>query len=196
MPYDFDWLAKQNGGTFDPQIFGDYRDPQGNGFDETNIFGGGGGGESLFDGSLFPDLDADFSTQFFAPAAAALPETPNRAAKKPDLIAQIDAMNNSEMSPGNDSAGMKSPAFSTAQIWYVMTADGPKTSAQSLTFARQQLSSCRKVQSGEVDMDALCSELAQKATCTGHGPEVEEKMFHRIVNKYVPSCPADGGKKK
>src|SRR5687768_4223328 len=27
---NFDWLAQQNGGQFDPQLFGDYREPQNN----------------------------------------------------------------------------------------------------------------------------------------------------------------------
>jgi AP-1-like factor len=50
----FDLFAQQNGGQFDPQLYGDYREPQ------SNILTGSG-----FDDSFFNDaLDADFFTPF------------------------------------------------------------------------------------------------------------------------------------
>ncbi|SPO04859.1 related to AP1-like transcription factor [Cephalotrichum gorgonifer] len=70
----FDWLAQQNGGQFDPQLYGDYREPQ------NNIL-------SLED-TFFNDaaIDMDFFTPYNLP-----PTVPAAPAPKKDLVAQINA---------------------------------------------------------------------------------------------------------
>lgn len=66
----FDWLAQQNGGQFDPQLFGDYREPQ------DSILA-----NPSFDELLNDSLDADFITPYYtAPVAP-----------KKNLIEEIDA---------------------------------------------------------------------------------------------------------
>ncbi|KAM0331612.1 hypothetical protein ACHAQA_003291 [Verticillium albo-atrum] len=74
-----DWLAQQNGGQFDPQLFGDYRDPQ------TAAIP-----TATFDDSFFNDaLDTDFFMPYnMAPSPA--------VSKKSNLIDQIDAANNAD----------------------------------------------------------------------------------------------------
>ena len=75
-----DWLAQQNGGAFDPVLFGDYRDPQ------DNIMGGDFGG--FFNDALpIPDFGSPLNTMR-AP-------TPGR---KRDLMQEIE-----------DSQGEKEP---------------------------------------------------------------------------------------
>lgn len=70
---DFNWLP-QTDFQFEPQLFGDYREPQ------ENILSNG------FDDSFFNDaLDADFITPYNLPLTTEVP------APKPDLLAQIDA---------------------------------------------------------------------------------------------------------
>ncbi|KAI1871320.1 uncharacterized protein JN550_004765 [Neoarthrinium moseri] len=75
---NLDWLAQQNGGQFDPQLFGDYREPQ------DNILA-----NPAFDDSFFNEaFDADFTTPFnMAP-------TPNPPKK--DICAEIDAAKEQE----------------------------------------------------------------------------------------------------
>lgn len=70
----FDWLVQQNGGGhFDPQLFGDYREPQENVLSNPS-----------FDDFFFNDgLDADFLTPYNA--------APNEHLPKKNLIAEIDA---------------------------------------------------------------------------------------------------------
>jgi len=76
---DFNWLPQTNF-QFDPQLFGDYREPQ------ENILSTG------FDDSFFNDaFDSDFITPYN------LPITTNAGnPKKPGLIEQIDAAKNTD----------------------------------------------------------------------------------------------------
>ncbi|KAI1277040.1 transcription factor PAP1-domain-containing protein [Xylaria sp. FL0933] len=77
---NFDWLSQQNGGQFDPQLFGDYREPQ------SNILA-----NTTFDDSFFNDaFDVDFLAPFNAPS---VPEP--KPAKK-DICAEIDARKETE----------------------------------------------------------------------------------------------------
>lgn len=75
---DFNWLPQNF--QFDPQLFGDYREPQ------ENILTNG------LDDSFFNDaFDVDFTTPYNLPATT----TPAAAPKK-DIIAQIDAEKNAD----------------------------------------------------------------------------------------------------
>ncbi|KAI1309264.1 transcription factor PAP1-domain-containing protein [Xylaria venustula] len=77
---NFDWLSQQNGGQFDPQLFGEYREPQSNVLANTT-----------FDDSFFNDaFDVDFLTPFNAPAVS-----DPKPAKK-DICAEIDARKETE----------------------------------------------------------------------------------------------------
>lgn len=75
---NIDWITQQNGGQFDPELFGGYREPQ------DNILA-----NATFDDSFFNDaFDVDFTTPYnMAPS-------PN--APKKNLIAEIDARKESE----------------------------------------------------------------------------------------------------
>ena len=76
---NFDWLAQQNGGQFDPQLFGDYREPQQNILSNTSF-------DDLFNNDV---LDNDFFTPYNMG-----PSSP-KAPKKSTLIEQIDAQKES-----------------------------------------------------------------------------------------------------
>ncbi|KAL7951856.1 transcription factor PAP1 domain-containing protein [Trichoderma barbatum] len=91
----FDWLAQQNnGGQFDPQLFGDYREPQENVM--TN---------STFDDLFNDSVEADFFTPYNIAAS------PNLA-KKTNLIDEIDAKQNAiDDDPSNKSN------MSCNQLW-------------------------------------------------------------------------------
>jgi AP-1-like transcription factor len=95
---NFDWIAQQNGGKFDPQLFGDYREPQ------DNIIS-----NNLFDDSFFNDaFDTDFITAFNVAPSPNLP--------KKNLVAEIDAINEKD-----DSAIAHNGKLLTCNnIWYVV----------------------------------------------------------------------------
>ncbi|SLM34591.1 Yap1 redox domain [Lasallia pustulata] len=75
-----DWMAQQNGGLFDPELFGDYRDPQ------DNILNAEFGG---FFSDAFPVQD--FTSPFYTGEIA------SPAATKRDLMKEVDNQKN-----GND----------------------------------------------------------------------------------------------
>lgn len=77
---NLDWLSQQNGGQFDPQLFGDYREPQSNILAST----------TLDDGFFNDAFDYDFTAPFNAPALSS-----PKPAKK-DICAEIDARKETE----------------------------------------------------------------------------------------------------
>jgi len=84
-----DWFAQQNGNQFDPQLFGDYREPQ------ENVLSGDNFGDSFFsDAFAMPDFNSPFNAE------------PSPAPAKKDLVAQIDEKQNEdeEVVPGEDTS--------------------------------------------------------------------------------------------
>ena len=95
-----DWLAHQNGGQFDPVLFGDWREPQ--------------------DAVLSQDFGSFFNDAFPLPDLGSpshnLSEVATDAQPKKSLIAQIDSkLEEDEVVPGEDQSQM----LSCTKIWYV-----------------------------------------------------------------------------
>ncbi|KAI1493937.1 transcription factor PAP1-domain-containing protein [Biscogniauxia mediterranea] len=152
----FDWLAQHNGGTFNPELFGGYREPQENVLASTT-----------FDDSFFNDaFDVDFTTPYNMAA-------PSPSAPKKDIIAEIDARKESEDT--------------------IM----PTTNGKLLTCNTiwEKLQGCPRVQSGDLDLDGLCSDLQKKARCGGTGAVVDEQDFKAVMTKYLgedaTNCPTE-----
>lgn len=99
-----DWLAQQSSTTFDPVLFGDYREPVNDINTNLNM--------SFFE-DAFPVLNFDALGSPLSPPA----EKPAALAGKKSLIATIDAMNNDddddEVVPGDDHKQM----LSCNKIW-------------------------------------------------------------------------------
>lgn len=131
----------------------------------------------VLDDSLFNDvIDADFITPYNVPLTIA------PAAKKPDLLAQIDAAKNEDQLDSNGQL------LTCNKIWYVLPTLTCLKHAQILTnFYRERLQDCPKVQNGDFDLDGLCSELQKKAKCSGTGAVVGETDFHNVMRKYLGS---------
>lgn len=159
----FDWLSQQNGGQFDPQLFGDYREPQ------ENILA-----NPSFDEFFNDAFDADFFTPFnTAPVGTNAP--------KKNLIAEIDAKQDDIV---NDVP--QSKAKSCTEIWYVSPYDDERERSRILTYLhRDKLQDCPSAKNGDFDLDGLCSELTAKAKCSGTGPMVKEADFDTILKKYM-----------
>lgn len=98
--YGLDWLTQQNGGQFDPVLFGDWREPQ--------------------DAVLSQDFGSFFNDAFPLPDLGSpshnLTEATNQQQPpKKDLVVQIDSKLEEEVVPGEDKAQM----LSCNKIWYV-----------------------------------------------------------------------------
>ena len=94
------WLAQQNGGGFDPMLFGDYREPQDAGISQD--FG------SFFN-DAFPLPDLGSPQHNFN-------ELPTESMPKNDLLDKVDAIKDGEeVVPGEDRAKL----MTCNKIWYV-----------------------------------------------------------------------------
>ncbi|KAB8346161.1 hypothetical protein FH972_023207 [Carpinus fangiana] len=79
--FNFDWLATQNGGQFDPVLFGDYRESQAAVVGEGDFSGG------FFEESLpFPDYNDSFNFNMSTPQTVPAP-----IQSKPSLLDQVAA---------------------------------------------------------------------------------------------------------
>ena len=162
-PNSFNWLAQQNGGSFDPMLFGDYREPQDNIISQD--FG------SFFDDAFpLPDLG---SPQHNFNDVTTDPEPAPRA----DLI-QADAVQAGEehVLSGEDRAEL----MTCNKIWYAL-APPPLRGFGRSRSCRDRLQSMEKFRNGEIDVDNLCSQLRAKARCSEGGAVVEEQLFNAIV---------------
>lgn len=97
QPLGLDWLTQQNGGQFDPVLFGDWREPQ--------------------DAVLSQDFDTFFNDAFHLPEL----NTENQQAPKDDFVSKINQCDQKsddeeEVVPGED----KSQMLSCSKIWYVL----------------------------------------------------------------------------
>jgi AP-1-like factor len=159
---NFDWLAQQNGGNFDPQLFGDYREPQ----------------ESILSNPSFDELFNDsLDADFFTPYNVA----PSPALHKKNLIDEIDAQKDDF-----DDKMAKKADMSCNQLWYDLKPSfGSPPDGNTDKMDREKLQACPKAQNGEFDLDGLCSELTKKAKCSGNGPVVGEHDFDTLLKKYM-----------
>jgi AP-1-like factor len=160
----FDWLAQQNGGQFDPVLFGDWREPQ--------------------DAVLSQDFGSFFNDAFPLPDLGSpshnLTEAATTQAPKKDLLAQIDSrLDEDEVVPGEDQAQM----LSCTKIWYVsdiLFQLQPQTADYRY---RDRLQSMEKFRNGEIDVDNLCSELRTKARCSEGGVVVNQRDVDDIMGR-------------
>ncbi|ROW06636.1 hypothetical protein VPNG_06721 [Cytospora leucostoma] len=114
---------------------------------------------SGLDDTFFNDaFEMDFTTPYFAPSPVA------HKKEGDDLLARIDAAKN------EDSTEL------------VQTNDGQLLTCNKIW---EKLQDCPRVQSGDFDLDGLCSDLQKKAKCSGSGAVVDESTFKNVMQKYL-----------
>lgn len=194
-----DYSSLSNTETFDPVLFGDYRDTTNDG-----SFGG----------------NADFSTGFFDEALNQAPydfgspsnlfgilQSPQQtnsslntntvsnmgAANAPTPSSNLMAQMDKARDGGDDDYGL--PAAQSQQkknaasgkliscnnIWYVLPT--PPGRCHTNTAPRNQLQSNPDFQSGAFDLDSLCSELRAKARCSESGVMVSQDHVDAALKK-------------
>lgn len=165
-----DWLAHQNGGQFDPVLFGDWREPQ--------------------DAVLSQDFGSFFNEAFPLPDLGSpshnLSEVATDAAQpKKSLVAQIDSrLEEDEVVPGEDQSQM----LSCTKIWYVHAHIHIHQFillqiTDFILFSRDRLQSMERFRNGEIDVDNLCSELRTKARCSEGGVVVNQNDVDAIMGR-------------
>lgn len=161
-----DYFANQNGGQFDPTLFGEYRDTQ------TAIVG-----EGDFTGGFFNDafLNAGYGSPFH------FGDTP--VVQKANPLEEIERIQDGddEVVPGEDLNSM----LNCHKIWSVPSHGYVATDL--LTPYRDKLSSRPDFKDGTIDIDNLCSELRAKARCSESGVVVD----HKDVEAALKRLPKD-----
>lgn len=170
-PFGFDWLSQQNGGQFDPVLFGDWREPQ--------------------DAVLSQDFGSFFNDAFPLPdlgspshnlSEVAAPPQQQQPPKKPTQVGSLDhKLFDEEVVPGED----KTQMLSCTKIWYVFLARFARVLCLHLLTIcpRDRLQSMEKFRNGEIDVDNLCSELRTKARCSEGGVVVNQNDVDDIMGR-------------
>jgi len=157
-----DYFVNQNGGQFDPTLFGEYRDTQ------TAIVG-----EGDFTGGFFNDafLNIDYGSPF------QFSDTPT--VQKANPIEEIERIQDGEeeVVPGEDVNSM----LNCHKIWLAYLPGRKATHA--LTVDRDKLSSRPDFKDGTIDIDNLCSELRAKARCSESGVVVDHKDVEAALQR-------------
>lgn len=180
--------------TFDPVLFGDYRDTN-DAILGTGDFTGGFFDDALnsasFDyqspSNLFGILQSPRQTQ------ATLP-VPNKPANAPtpsrNLMAEIqktcDGGDDDYGLPGADKNKTQAEGgkfISCNNIWYVYRDHPWGTIAPANNANRTQLQSNPDFQEGKFDLDGLCSELRVKAKCSENGVMVDQEHVNAALKK-------------
>jgi AP-1-like transcription factor len=159
-PNSFNWFAQQNGGGFDPVLFGDFRESQ--------------------DAIASQDFGAFFNDAFPLPELGSPEHNFNEVAPspaKPDLMAQVEAVQEGkeEVVPAEDKLKM----LTCNKIWFVTPL--LSTFTQSDFTCRDRLQSMEQFRNGEIDIDNLCSDLRSKARCSEGGAVVHQKDLDNIL---------------
>ncbi|KAM5450653.1 DNA-binding transcription factor yap1 [Microsporum audouinii] len=161
----FDWLAQQNGGHFDPVLFGDYRDPQDAVLSQE--FSG------FFD-DAFPLPDLGSVGAFDAATPGSTTKTPG---KTDPPVTTVDIDDDEEVVPGED----RSQMLSCTKIWSVSEIDCLNDSSNPVS--RDRLQRLEKFRNGEIDVDNLCTQLRTKARCSEGGVVIDQKDVDDIMTR-------------
>jgi AP-1-like factor len=151
------WLAQQNNNTFDPVLFGDYRETQDNVLSQD--FG------SFFnDAYPLPDLGSPLHNYT---------DLTTDQPPKHDLLSKVDEAKNEDVGPDQERP------MTCNKIWSVKPT--PRRITVDSHWFRDRLQSMEKFRNGEIDIDNLCSELRAKAKCSEGGAVVDRKDVEKIL---------------
>ena len=159
-----DWLANQNGGQFDPTLFGDYRESQ------DAIVGGGD-----FTGGFFSDA---FSLPDFG-SPALFGQEGNQNTLMSEIEKTQNGADEEEVVPGEDPNQM----LSCNKIWYALSPPRSTPLFLLTQLSRNQLQDRPDFQEGSFDIEGLCSELRAKARCSETGVVVDQKDVDAALKK-------------
>ena len=155
-------MAQQNGGQFDPVLFGDWREPQ--------------------DAVLSQDFGTFFDDAFPLPDLGSpshnFNEVTDPLAQKKSSAAEIENLDD-EVVPGEDQSKM----LSCNKIWYVLSTGSFDLIGANFFCSRDRLQSMDKFRNGEIDVDNLCSELRTKARCSEGGVVVNQRDVDDIMGR-------------
>ncbi|KAG9675339.1 PAP1-domain-containing protein, partial [Aureobasidium melanogenum] len=164
----FDWLATQNGGQFDPVLFGDYRESQ------DAIVGDGDFNSGFFEAAFPYDLNTPFAVADFSS-----PKTAQQNSASANLLAEVEKCREG----GDDDIYL--PKQESQQIQPSQNEMSLKSAEQMLNCNTiwSQLQSNQDFKEGKFDLDNLCAELRAKAKCSESGVTVPSEYVDAAFKK-------------
>ncbi|KAH0065839.1 PAP1-domain-containing protein, partial [Aureobasidium melanogenum] len=164
----FDWLATQNGGQFDPVLFGDYRESQ------DAIVGDGDFNSGFFEAAFPYDLNTPFAVTDFSS-----PKTAQQNSASANLLAEVEKCREG----GDDDIYL--PKQESQQIQPSQNEMSLKSAEQMLNCNTiwSQLQSNQDFKEGKFDLDNLCAELRAKAKCSESGVTVPSEYVDAAFKK-------------
>ncbi|KAI5199926.1 PAP1-domain-containing protein [Aureobasidium subglaciale] len=183
----FDWLATQNGGQFDPVLFGDYRESQ------DAIVGDGDFNSGFFEAAFPYDLNTPFAMNDFSS-----PKPAKQTSASANLLAEVEKCREGgdddvylpqQVSGQPTQQQMNEMSLKAAEkmlncntIWCVdPLVDEPHNNTN--TVSRSQLQSNQDFKDGKFDLDNLCAELRAKAKCSESGVTVRSEYVDAAFKK-------------
>ncbi|KAG8628725.1 hypothetical protein KVT40_002590 [Elsinoe batatas] len=187
-----DWLASQNGGGFDPVLFGDYRESQ------DAIVGDGEFNNGFFNDAFPIDFGSPLNFGVTSPKPA--PNTinskkivPNPSNVKAAAQEKSEACQKLMQQVEKCSGGDEDYATATVNPSRVTGAPGAPGTLLSANTIWNQLQHNKDFQDGKFDLDGLCSELRAKAKCSESGvvvPASDVDVAFKKMCSPAPEVPA------
>lgn len=165
----FDWLATQNGGQFDPVLFGDYRESQ------DAIVGDGDFNSGFFEAAFPYDLNTPFAMNDFSS-----PKNAQQTSASANLLAEVEKCREG----GDDDIYLpkQEPAQQLQQGQNEMSLKSAEQMLNCNTIW-SQLQSNQDFKEGKFDLDNLCAELRAKAKCSESGVTVPSEYVDAAFKK-------------
>lgn len=165
----FDWLATQNGGQFDPVLFGDYRESQ------DAIVGDGDFNSGFFEAAFPYDLNTPFAMNDFSS-----PKSAQQTSASANLLAEVEKCREG----GDDDMYLpqQAPTQQSQQQINEMSLKAAEKMLNCNTIW-SQLQSNQDFKEGKFDLDNLCAELRAKAKCSESGVTVPSEYVDAAFKK-------------
>ncbi|KAI9885594.1 MAG: hypothetical protein M1823_002603 [Watsoniomyces obsoletus] len=175
-----DWMAQQNGGRFDPVLFGDYREPQeaitsgdygffGDTFPMYNFNTLIGGGDDYTPNSTGTGTGKNMT--------GLLPTT-TTTEKQPAMVISDPSPTDIVPPPPTTSTSTSFPPGSR------LTPAEEAKFAVDCTKLWNRIAQNERFQNGDVDIDSLCTDLQKKARCSETGVAIDPKMIDALLAKF------------
>lgn len=184
-----DWLAAQNGGQFDPLLFGDYRESQ------DAIIGDGDFNNGFFNDAFPYDFGSPLNFDLSSPKVQQQPVAVQSQPQGQAQPASRKCLANAEkIREGVDDDYGLPTTQPIANTMSRARQPGDKTATEMLSANTiwNQLQHNKDFQDGKFDLDALCSELRSKAKCSESGvvvPASEVDVAFAKLSGQPGRCP-------
>jgi AP-1-like factor len=163
-----DYFVNQNGGQFDPILFGDYRD-------STAAIVGDGDFTGGFFNDAMPNFDFSAPLDWNDLTGGSLRTGLTPAIQKPNPMEQADALlsgiDEEEVVPADNTSQM----LSCHKIWYDTHVCQIRFVQYANCLNREKVQERQDFKDGALDIDGLCDELRAKAKCSESGVVIDQK---------------------